>query len=84
MTENYDKIIINKISNKLKKLDKNIRVTIYDTSITITKIFKDEQFFSTSREIETLLRLEYTFGVTMVSEDILNSINEDIEDCYGD
>lgn len=78
--EEYKDNIIKKITSRIKELDGKIRISVYDDSITLIKLYDDDNFFTTNMLISEILKWEYVFGVEMVSKDLVDSVNVNIND----
>lgn len=80
--EDYKENTIKKIINKVIDLDNNITIKKYGDTIILCKNYNDSNFLNKCIDLNEILRLEYIFGIDLTSEDIVNSLNEDLKECF--
>ena len=80
--EDYKENTIKKIINKVIELDNDITIKKYGDTIILCKNYNDGNFLNKCIDLNEILRLEYIFGIDLTSEDIVNSLNEDLKECF--
>ena len=80
--EEYKENTLIKIVNKIIEIDNSITIKKYDNVIILCKNYNDGNFLNKCTDIDEILKLEYIFGVDLTSEDIVNSLNEDLKECF--
>lgn len=76
--------IIDKVSCKVIALDNKISIKVYDTCVTFTKSYKNDYFLSKCLTIEEIYKWVGLFGLEMTCKDLINTINEELKECYED
>ena len=80
--EDYKENTIKKIINKVIELDNDITIKKYGDTIILCKNYNDGNFLNKCIDLNEILRLEYIFGIDLTSEDIVNSLNEDLKEFF--